>query len=70
MVEIFPSDCSYQPFNEWMGHRNVWNGSDWFDFKDAQICFPLFELKDRCVVEAQAFWEIVLGDNLVKHSAN
>src|SRR5213596_824342 len=45
VIKKLSSDCSDQPFHEWMGHGYVRDRLDLFDFEYAQVGEPTMETK-------------------------
>jgi hypothetical protein len=54
-IEVFAAEGSNQPFNEWVGHRGVWNRLDLIDLEHAQVCEPPVKAKQRIVIGTQVF---------------
>ena len=50
LIEIFPSDRSDQPFDEWMRERHSRDSFDFDDLQDAEVRLPLVKLEQPVMI--------------------
>ena len=69
MVQILASDSSDEPFHERMRDGHMGHCGHGVDAKDAEVGFPLKELKEWIVIEAQSRRRNCFGYGVIEHSA-
>ncbi|MFO0776491.1 MAG: hypothetical protein U0223_02660 [Nitrospira sp.] len=70
MVQIFPSDCPDQPFDEWMRARDLGQGLDFIDFERAKSDTPAVKGEQRIMVRGPMLRRSMTGDGSREHPVN
>lgn len=70
VVQILPSDCTDQPFDERMRARDQGQGLDFVDFEHAQGGSPAVKGEQRIIVGGQMLRRSMTGNGLREHPAN
>jgi hypothetical protein len=68
-VQILPAEGPDEPFDKWMGPRNLGYRLHRFHSQDAQIGLPAVEPEQRIMIGTEPRGQTLPGDGLVEHAA-
>jgi hypothetical protein len=68
-IQILSADSCDEPFDKWMGPRNLGHRLHRLNVQDPQIGLPAVEPEQRIMIGTEPYGRTLPGDGLVEHAA-